>query len=455
MSNDRDFSLFTSSPTSALPYRARPDVVVSITPEKGGESQYFLKSVGGELFEFREQEHFLWKALNGTSSFADIAQAFRARFSQEIQAADFAEFMRELAASALIEHGVNAPETAEKPPRRIDLAYVRDEPIEYEANAQSEPAPPEERRWREPMSFVLFNPNRLLRVLAFMFRPFHVLAWLIVPFAFFASLIVLHRFAEYQLHFHSLLLLVPFWPALLIGELILNMLVRIVQGAVIRGHGGEVRQFIVRFVTGWWPRFNIDESAVPHLSKHARLWLHASALLTYLATFAIGTTIWGVYRRSDTMLADIGLGFGQLGIWIFVFRAFPLFPLDGYRWLATAVDQPRLRDRAIQFLGMRMKGRAAPETMTSYDRWGLALFGAGTVICTTIWVGWVVTMFSSTVVSEFRGLGFVVLMVLFSISVLYILAVRRTAKQRDALHRAERSAHARRLAIGLEPRPGN
>jgi hypothetical protein len=59
------------------------------------------------------------------------------------------------------------------------------------------------------------------------------------------------------------------------------------------------------------------------------------------------------------------------------------------------------------------------------------------------------------IIDQWQGLGFVVILSLFCVAALYITAIRRLGRQRDALHRSERTAQARRLAIGLEPRPGN
>jgi putative peptide zinc metalloprotease protein len=441
----------------ALPYTACADVRVSAGSNGAGEKQYFLKSAAGEVFIFREQEHFLWQLLDGRNSAEAIATSFLARFGLKLGFAQLFGFVDELIDSSLVERAAGpAPEPADSV-RRINLIYSRERAVdsaEREA-ALGDAIAVTPTRPREPMTFYLFNPERLLGALAAVFWIFRRLVWLLFPFAFFAFLIIIHNLPEYEMHLRALLAGLPFWGALFASELVLNLLVRITQGVVIRGFGGNVRHFRLKLSSGFWPRFVIDESAVHLLPRRARLWVHASPLLIRLTAFAVGTTVWGIYRQTDTVIAEVGLGFGLLGLWSFNFCAFPLLPLDGYRWLATAIDQPDLLGRAFRYLGLRVKGRAAPEAMSSFERWGLALFAAGTLIWFAIVLMSLTAALVPAIIDQWQGLGFVVILSLFCVAAFYITAIRRLGRQRDALHRSERAAQARRLAIGLEPRPGN
>jgi hypothetical protein len=401
------------------------------------------------VLSLREQEHFLWGALNGSNSLADIDRIFQDRYGLAVPAGGFCEFLQALIEANLVER---VGEPAQAPVRRIALSYSRAE--------LSEPAAMEAvRMWdlpREPLTLVLFNPERLLRLAVFLFWPLRHFVWGLIPFAFFAGLILLHNFELYHTEFRRIFLEVAFWPAFFIAELILNVLVRLVQAVVITGFGGAVRRFRMKFFLGWWPRFPIEDATIDALPREARLWVYASTLLARLAVFAIGTTLWGVYRQTDAILATIGLGFGQLGLWTFLFCAFPLVPLDGYRWLTTALGHPQQLGRSLRFLGMRASGRGAPQMMSSSERWGLALFGFGTVLWLGFSVGWIVAALVVAIVERFQGAGFLLLLAQFCAVILYVVLVRRHSKRMNALRDSSHEAMiARRIEAHFAPTLGN
>jgi hypothetical protein len=298
---------------------------------------------------------------------------------------------------------------------------------------------------RPPFVFVLFDPDRFFGAVAGALRPFRRLLWLLIPFTFFACLIIVHNFTAYTSALAAAAAQPKFWAMLFFAELTLNLSVRIAQGIVIRGWHAPVREFWVRLAFGWWPRFHVDDSAVPALPRQARLWFYGSTLLTRLAAFAAGTTLWGVYWRSHGALADVGLILGQIGLLSFAICAFPLFALDGSKWLASALDQPQLLPRAMRFVRMRLEGRAAPDAMSTGERWGLALFAIGTVITAGIAVVWFIAGLFAAVVDRFEGVGFVLVLLQFAVAVPYILTVARTARRRDEVQRAAQVSAARRL----------
>ena len=94
-----------STAPQPLPYRRRADVRESTTVDRqSGEVRHFLKTAAGELFILNEQDYFIWNALDGTKSFAELEVEFRARFRISFTQQDLAGFVNDLSSLGLMEN---------------------------------------------------------------------------------------------------------------------------------------------------------------------------------------------------------------------------------------------------------------------------------------------------------------------------------------------------------------
>jgi uncharacterized membrane protein len=94
--------------------------------------------------------------------------------------------------------------------------------------------------------------------------------------------------------------------------------------------------------------------------------------------------------------------------------------------------------------------------MSSSERWGLALFGFGTVLWLGFSVGWIVATLVVAIVERFQGAGFLLLLAQFCAVILYVVLVRRHSKRMNALRDSSHEAMiARRIEAHFAPTLGN
>jgi multidrug efflux pump subunit AcrA (membrane-fusion protein) len=134
-----------------------------------------------------------------------------------------------------------------------------------------------------------------------------------------------------------------------------------------------------------------------------------------------------------------------MGFWIAALTAIPLFPGAGYHWLAHYLDQPQLRERALRlFFGLRRKGRPAPAPATGREKWGLLFLGVGTIVCCGALVAGGFLYLGVSLEQEFRGTGVALFFGVFTVAVLWLLALRAGVSRL----RAEVSRHGGALPAG-------
>src|SRR5690242_3157639 len=83
---------------------------------QSGAVQYFLRSASGELFILSEPDHFIWFALDGRTSPAELESAFESRFGAGIDPLYLSGFIDGLLQVDLIEPCFGEPPAAEEPP---------------------------------------------------------------------------------------------------------------------------------------------------------------------------------------------------------------------------------------------------------------------------------------------------------------------------------------------------
>jgi multidrug efflux pump subunit AcrA (membrane-fusion protein) len=198
---------------------------------------------------------------------------------------------------------------------------------------------------KEPARLSFFNPNFILGVLAALTWP---LKYLVLP-------LLLVVAGSVWLIYHQREILTEDMRAfdasvvslIILGLVIANFTSRLTQATLIRGFGGEVREFGITLRFGI-PRFFVDLAGISALGRRGQLWAQGMPLIWRLGLFCAGTLLWFLLREGAPALSHLALAVGQIGLLTFLLSAWPLLPSDGYRWLATYLAQPTLRGDTIR-----------------------------------------------------------------------------------------------------------
>lgn len=433
----RQGARFRESGPSIL-FRLRPDLSITQSKEaKTGTKQFFLKIPGDkDIYHFGEEEFFICQSLDGRSSFQDIQTAFQVRFALSLSEEQFTVFLQELGRSGLLE-------SAEPISGGAQGSWTGATASNLDQSRPDHSPTRTQDRGRIPFRWSLFDPEKLLRFLAWIFGPFGHLIWLLLPATLMAGLIVFHRQLEFitdlQRAFGSLSVL----PVFLVSLFGVNLVVRLAQGTVARAFGAKINEFGLILFLGFIPRFFIGRGPIMELPRRGKLWCFATPLLARLTLFAAGTFVWISYRSTGTWLPEGALIVSQIGFSGFVLTSIPLLPNEGYRWMAEFFEQPFLKERALRLLGMRVKGRPAPEALTGRDKWVLLFFAVAVIISMGVVVTAVMLYIGVSLEERYRGSGVAMFLAIFGMSSLWLFVARLSVKRLRADAKASASAVAR------------
>ena len=203
----------------------------------------------------------------------------------------------------------------------------------------------------------LFDPTGLLKLVHPLTLPFRHAVYL-VPFALVPALFVFFRyddqFADDLLHWFGD---ISFAGHAVFGLLTVNLSVTTVTALAAYNYGATVREFCLVFYFVIYPRFMVRVGNVGRLSRREQLWLHAAPLLLRLTIFSIGVLIWFETRHMEGLLARFGLAVSVIGQFSFLLTANPLMKSNGYRLIAAWLNEPNLRERALNALSNALRGR--------------------------------------------------------------------------------------------------
>jgi multidrug resistance efflux pump len=275
----------------------------------------------------------------------------------------------------------------------------------------------------------LFDPTGLLTVAAIVFWPLKFLRYLLIPAVLLAGLTAFH-------HWDSLIdesskiaqQLSSIWH-LVAALFIVNLGTRLTFGVTVRALGGEVHSFGIMLRLLLIPRFYMDKSGVQQLDRHGQLWAFGAPIMARLWFFAGGMILWAVYRQSGTWLPNILLMISQIGLLVFILESTPLLPGDGYRWFATYLGQPNLKRKAFATLRAKLRGRPRPPSVRPADIPGLILFAVATTLSLAAVVLLALIGASVALHKELQTPALVIFLVLCVLFVLWMRAVRTTAKR--------------------------
>ncbi len=275
----------------------------------------------------------------------------------------------------------------------------------------------------------LFDPTGLLTVAAIAFWPLKFLRYLLIPAVLLAGLTAFHHWdALIEQSSKIAQQLSAIWH-LVAALFIVNLGTRLTFGVTVRALGGEVHSFGIMLRLLLVPRFYMDKSGVEKLDRDGQLWAFGAPIMARLWFFAGGMILWAVYRQSGTWLPNIMLMISQIGLLMFVLQSTPLLPGDGYRWFATYLGQPNLKRKAIVTLRAKLRGRPMPPSVRPEDIPGLILFAVATTLSLAAVVLLALIGASVALHKELQTPALVIFLVLCVLFVLWMRAVRKTAKR--------------------------
>jgi hypothetical protein len=293
-------------------------------------------------------------------------------------------------------------------------------------------APPPAGSWRgrPPLSLRFGDPGRLFARLARWLAPAAPLRHVIPPAVALAGTAAAFNWLELQTHLARIGLTMTFLQGFLVGLVITNLMAKLTQGIVMAAHGAFCDEIGFRLAFGVIPKFYIFKGAIRSLGLREQRVCYAAPLLFRLAVFALGVLTWIILLPSGSGLADFALPVGMAGLSSFLFTANPLFPADGYRWLAARLERPRLRVHGLRVLGMVLTFRPIPAALPRSEFWLLLLFGLTSLVFTAFVVFSAIIMIALLLEEELRGTGVVIFCLMFAAMVTFFvsLADRRSGR---------------------------
>ncbi len=396
------------APDEPILWRLRPELRFESTAAAG---RYQVRDpVSGERFELGEEEVFLCQALNRTADPKVIQADFAQRFDLAITADQLNQFYQDMAALGL-------------------LAAMDDAPAgEAEADGlevDDDDRPGDAYRW------LWFNPQRGFAWLGYWLGWLRHGVWLLAPGMLLALLTLMYSQPQYE---RALTILVAPGAHLLFkfifGLFVVNLLSRVVQGVTCVYCGGQVEQFGLRLEFGVIPHFFIGKGLRSWVRpRQQRLRVIGSALLTKLALFIGGTLLWRLTLESGGTLGSYGFVIGHLALGAFLFTANPLWWGDGYVWLASYLQMPKVRERAFRVLSLYLRGRRPPAGLSSAEKYGLLGYIVASAAYVLMIAGTVLLTQAEQLKFRFQGVGVVLFLVLVMLVARWLLY--RLARQRQ------------------------
>jgi multidrug efflux pump subunit AcrA (membrane-fusion protein) len=338
-----------------------PDLII----KEGAGGQWVIKDPArGAYFSIGEEEHFLLDQISRSQSHSQIAQDFMTQFGEELDPADFEQFLQ-----TAREQGLLAAEAEPGPPPTLSI-----------------PPPPDTRRqaprrsarnfrsllyWRKS----LFDPDSFLERLVP--RVWWIWTWPFVAIS--AAAIVLAALLMVQRHDDLLacLTFAPGWHTALLAWLLLIVLTtchELAHGATCKHYGGEVHE-VGLLILFFMPCLYCNVSDAWFIrDKSKRLAVTAAGTYCDLCLGAVAVFLWRLTMPHMALNYVAAIAASVLMTRLF-FNLNPLLKLDGYYLLSDGLGIENLQSRGLESVrtwGRRLLwGGQTPQTETG-QKWILA-----------------------------------------------------------------------------------
>lgn len=275
-----------------------------------------------------------------------------------------------------------------------------------------------------PLGVTLFNPAKFFNLLCELLLPLRFVTYLIWPLVILACVTGLQNWYEVQAHIDRIFLTLSFFQYLLISMLTANLLSKLMLGTAMAYYGVPPKQFGIRLLFGILPRFYVLKRPLKHLPFEQQRICHAAPLLTKLAMFALGMVMWAILRRTGTGAADLCLTLSVAGLATFLFTVNPLWPADGYNWLAARLRRPHLRRQSLRLTSMVLRGRRPPEGLRSGEATALFLYSVLSIAFSATIIFLVLQTIALALEAQLRGTGVAIFCVILAMFTIFMLSLR-------------------------------
>lgn len=287
------------------------------------------------------------------------------------------------------------------------------------------------------MSLRLGNPSGFFRVANGLLGPLAVLRHLILPGVILALAVMWFNWLEYLSHVDRIYALLQFWQTMLITLMSASLFGKLMQGVVMHRQGAVSDEWGIKLSFGVIPRLYIAKNTINRLSFRSQRACYAASLQFRLVMFVVGMLVWAMTRRSGTGAADFAVVMASVGIGSFVFIANPLWPADGYHWLAAWLERPRLRPNAFRVLSMVFRRHPLPDTLKPREFWLLLGYAVVSIAFTAFILFTVLTGVGYMLEASLRGAGMVIFAVILASICFYLLSMRQRSQGKKAGRRAQ------------------
>lgn len=308
--------------------------------------------------------------------------------------------------------------------------------------------PPGSWRGRPPRSLRLGNPARVFRFLADVLAPLRPLRFAVLPLAAVAGYGALFNIYGLEAHMARIALTLSFLQNLIIGMLTANLLGKVAQGMAMARNGADTDEFGFRLAFGVLPKFYIFKGPIADLDFRAQRDCYAAPLLFRLGMFVTGILAWVITRQSGSGIGDVALALAMVGLSSFLFTANPLFPADGYRWLAAWLERPRLRQDGLKILGLLVTFRKIPADLPRREFWLLLVYAVFSLAFTAFIILSILFSLAFVLEAQLRGTGVVLFCIILSAVVTFLVSLvekRRSGRARGGGRKAAQTGSAGRM----------
>ena len=306
------------------------------------------------------------------------------------------------------------------------------------------PPPPGSWKGRPPLSIRFGNPAALFRLIADVLAPVRPLRFLMLPLGLAAVYGAIFNFYGLQAHMARIALTMSFLQNLLIGMLTANLLGKAAQGIAMARNKVDTDEFGFRLAYGVLPKFYIFKGPIAKADFPVQRDCYAAPLLFRLGMAILGCLIWIAVRQTGSGVGDLALALAVVGLSSFMFTANPLFPADGYHWLAATLKRPRLRQDGLKILGMVVTFRKPPTQLPRGEFWLLLSFAVFSLAYTAFIVLSIVTSIGFVLEAQLSGTGVVLFCVMLASFAAFVLNMLEKKRSRRA---GRKSAQARGSAV--------
>jgi putative peptide zinc metalloprotease protein len=437
----------------------RDDLAVTEKDSDGDRCFLVTDPRNNQTYEFGEQEWFLLQCMDGRSGPEELTGRFRSRYAAELNQEDLESFVSMITQWGLVD-GANDTLTAGP-----DGAAPYDDLIEIPKpdaaamlarRAKFRPGPPgldaevEEASW---MSWVWFDPTRLMLSLG---RLYAALRWsrYLLPFlGFIALAIIYNNVQEFLLDFQRFRRPLSIFQILLFSMLTVNLVVQLGRGAAARAAGVGVPEFGIKMVLGILPRFAVRTGGLSHLSREAQLSVYASPLLIRIGMFSLAAILWSMSRATGTVLPSLFLMLLTVSAFSFFVAANPLLRSDGYFVLATLLEMPKLRQKANLALFGKSGSELTDRFLMEDNRFALRAYALASIIFIFIFLGAGMIIAARWLELNYQGTG--VALYLLLAGLLFRRFQKRYVEKRTEMREKRSRFEATVSAKETSPRAGD